>query len=175
MSLHSCLLDDPQNLSTHDLLGFKVTLPKSGSKKAVVPVNPSPRPIPVWNTLDEDLYQSILHKHLSEVFSNWGKPETLSILARLIPDSFIEAAKKSAEFKTPKQPKNFRKNKSKIKFRAENTAREAYRNWKKAGKPRDPANSLCKEKKEARSNLRSIAYNERQKESIEFNNILMEA
>ena len=97
MSLHSCLLDDPQNLSTHDLLGFKVTLPKSGSKKALVPVNPSPRPIPVWNTLDEDLYQSILHKHLSEVFSNWGKPETLSILARLIPDTFIEAAKKSAE------------------------------------------------------------------------------
>ena len=123
MSLHSCLQDEPLNHSTHDLLGFTVTLPISGTKTQE---NSTAQniPIPVWSTLDTELYHFNLEKNLSEIFNNFSEPETLPILAGLIPSSFIDAAKSSAEFKTAKQPKNFKKNKSKDKWKAELLARK---------------------------------------------------
>ena len=67
------------------------------------------QPIPVWEKLDTELYQFHLQKNLSELFSRYNCSETLSLLANLIPGAFIEAAKASTDFKSPKQPKKLQK------------------------------------------------------------------
>ena len=84
----------------------------------------------------------------------------LPILARLIPFAFFEAVDNAAEFKTQNKPKDFRKNKSKEIWKAEISARKAYTEWKKAGKPSDPNNHLFQEKHDARSHLRKATHNE---------------
>ena len=174
MSLHHCVNDDPNNLSTHDLLGFKVTLPNTGSTEKISS-NQEPHPIPIWETLDPDLYQSILHDKLTDIFSQWGSPETVQILASLIPKVFVDAAESSTKTKIPKEPKNFRKKKSKERWKAALSAREAYKKWKNSGTSTDPNNQLYQNKREARNHFREIVHNELLAEDIERNNVLMEA
>ena len=62
-----------------------------------------------------------------------------------------------------------------MKWKAELSARKAYKKWNTAGKPNNPMNPLYIEKQKSSSELRKVKYNELRNEGIEVNNLIMEA
>ena len=129
-----CKDDDPTILSTHDAIYFElnISVSPSTSEISVVQSTQVNNKIHLWNSADLELYQHSLENILTKNFEFWNKPECISIIARLIPQAFIQ----SAEIAVPAKPKkeiNFKTIKSEEWRKAEIAAKKTTKKWKTQG------------------------------------------
>ena len=175
---HICKEYNPHIISTHDAFLFEISIPLQAAAESetrqVVPHTVIDNKRLDWENCEVEQYQDTLQQILENNFQTFSSFENLHILARMIPQAFIQAADEAVPCKKQKKA-NFKVKKSPEWLKAEIKAKKINRKWIKAGKPYSSENDIFNEKKQARAELRKSVKTHYANEAIEENNLLMKS
>ena len=175
---HICKDDHEHIMSTHDALLFEIDLPSSAPSsspsKEIIQSSQLRINHLKWEEANLGLYWENLEKLLELNFQTWNNPENIEVLAKTIPQAFIQAASLAVPQKSSRLP-TFKVIKSAEWRKAEAAAVKATKKWRLNGCPHEPENEYFINKKQARSELRQAVNKHQAAESRKENNEMMNA
>ena len=171
-----CKLDHPVNLSSHDVLlstiKSEIAIAKNTSLYSSTYTDFNQTHI-VWDKARLSEYQSRAGAALSDALDFWNIPEGIPLLCSLFSQLLVKCAEMTFECKSSAKSSGFKK--SRRLEKAEKEIKNAYRVWKKHGKPLSRENKHRKRLLCARSEMQRVNRYEQNLKHIRNNNLLMMA
>ena len=168
-----CTLDNPLNLSSHDVLSLSlsVPLPQTPASKYEHTYKKFNRKRVVWREENLAEYQELSSSALSDALEFWDAPEFIPLLCSLFSNLLVKSAELVFEIKQTKKAKY---TEVPVKVRAaEKDLKNKHNNWKKSGRPQDKQDPSWQKYATARANLQGVTRWESDKKTRCLNNYLM--
>ena len=174
---HLCKIDNSVNLSSHDALVAKVVVPAILDSETDVDYSHTYSPFivkrPIWNQSHVALYQEQAINLLNEIRSFRDDPNFIPIFTELFSNALVISAE--ATFNTT-QPKKVKKHGPQFSSRLKDAYAfhsEVCKQWRSAGRPKDPAHPAKQAKSVSQKTLQNIRREEEAIKSLDNHELLM--
>ena len=153
-----CTLDSPMNFSAHDPILASILIPKRAEEpsKHSHTYSDFVRKKVVWDKSRIEEYKILTNKALSDASNLWNAPEAIPVLCSLYSNLLVKCSDIAFDTRSPlkkKKEKDIRKHKRLSK--EESAVLKMFKQWKKAGKPRNKSNPTRQAYVRARANFQN--------------------
>ena len=175
-----CKLNNPENLSAHDVVVGQICLPKSSLKVSEPDYSSTYTQFqvrkPKWDESGMTGYQTQTARVLSEMLVDCNEPFFLPVVTEMFSKMLVISAQQNFECSNPM--KNQKKNKT-PKFSKQTS--DAYfehkqicKQWREAGRPTDNSNPMKMKKLQSQRKIQQLSREEQSSQRIILHNDLME-